>query len=201
MQRAAGTVSLEVPAHHPPGIFPPGQAKLHDFHARYHSKDRAADLLLGLSLVSALWSGSMKFSDKTNFYQKSWFCCFNLREHYLDLPWLTTALPCLLPCPLSHITSRAYCLLVPFLTSPWELVALSFLAQQTGTPENYMASATEGKELSGCQKFWKALARQTTPILFLVCAPKHMNSRVFWKKKCLPYFFLLAIKLWVYWIS
>lgn len=95
---------LEVPAHHPSGILPPGQPKLH---ARYYSKDRAADLLLGLSLVFALWSCSMKFSDKTNFYQNSWFCCFNLRKCYLDLPWLTTVLPCLLPCPLSPISSRA----------------------------------------------------------------------------------------------
>lgn len=191
-------VILEVPAHHPPGVFPAGQAKLHDFHARHYSKDRAADLLLGLSLVFALRSSSMKSSDKTKFYQKCWFCCFSLRVHYLDLPRLTTALPCLLPCSLSHITSRACCLLVPFLTSPRELVALTFLAQQTGTPENYMTSATEGKELSDCQKFWKTLDRQTTPILYLVRTPKHMNSRVFLKKKKAFHIFLLAIKLRVY---
>lgn len=129
MQRAAGMVILEVPAHHPPGVFPPRQAKLRDFHARHYAKDRAADLLLSLSLVFALWSGSVQFSDKTNFYQKSWFCYFNWRECYPDLPWLTTVLPYFLPSSLSHITSRACCPLVPFLTSPWELVALSFLAQ------------------------------------------------------------------------
>lgn len=184
MQRAAGMVILEVPAHHPPGIFPPGQAKLHDFHARYYSKDRAADLLLRLSLVFGLWSGSKTFSVRQTFIKNLGSAALTW-ERRLTLTYNSTALS---P-SLSHITSRTYCLLVPFLTSPWELVALSFLARQTGTPENYMASATEGEELSDCQKFWKNLARQTTPILFLVCAPKHMNSRVFWKKKCFPYFF------------
>lgn len=41
-------------------------------------------------------------------------------------------------CPISS--------LVAFLTSPLEFVAISLLAQQTGTPENYTASATEAKE-------------------------------------------------------
>jgi len=80
MQRAAGTVLVQVPADHPPAFPPVEWAKLRAFLTGRYSGDKAADPLLGFSLVFALGSGWMKFSGKTNFCQKCWLRSFSLRD-------------------------------------------------------------------------------------------------------------------------